>query len=232
MVNLIPSINEHDQNTALIHKLKLELKLKDEEIERLHAIIATLKNDMRDKDDIIIVDQTIDDLMNNNHNSELNHSDESNNNNEDPQVHIIHKETLFHGKNKDDKPRLNNVIQIHYTITEITSTKSIGDGSNDSLGSPNCNGGDKKVEDTRQIGDGQPFEFVLGHHQLVGHWEMLIQEMCRGEVISFHMKNMDASDHTNTTSSDEYTTTIHKCRLELIDFWEYEEPFRPWILTV
>ena len=150
---------------------------------------------------------------------------------------ILEKETLFCGQNVDDKPCPNNVVQIHYTITSAPNNSN--DGAIDNNNTIDIH--KSIVEDSRERRNGKPFEFILGHGQVIKAWEMIVQEMCRGEVTSIKMK-LDSNNNdyflpplmASAPSSLDRNVSTHEfiCRIELIDFWKYDEPFRPWIVNL
>ena len=99
----------------------------------------------------------------------------------------------------------------------------------------------------------KPFEFILGQDQVTLQWEYIVREMYRGEVALIEMKfdSLDELDIlslfpdplalmnlSNQASGEEEEKEVQiigygvKCRIELIDFWKYEKPFRPWIMTI
>lgn len=222
--------NNNDINETtltLVKKLRLELQKKDEEITKLKNSvnfddvkcitcnnIAEVEIRADPSDD---VDLPSDSHVTNTHNDIYKEN-----------MCILEKETLFCGQNADDKPCPNNVVQIHYTITSI----------------PNNNTSDIhkiNVEDSRERRNGQPFEFILGHGQVIKEWEMIVQQMCRGEVTSIKMKLDSNGDDcflppSMTSSSPLLDSNVSNheftCRIELIDFWKYDQPFRPWIVKL
>lgn len=113
-------------------------------------------------------------------------------------------------------------------------------------------------EDSRTRRNGQSFEFILGEQgcnndddvdqqqqQVTNCWEEIIRGMYRGEVALITM-NFDSIHELGVLSlypdeniildkldSIEDVNTIGyevKCRVELINFWTYKRPHRPWII--
>ncbi len=217
MSELDPPITTNTPEKVMIDKLRLELEKRDEEIfklrEQLMNKIGSSSAKVReDNNPAIITDKEV-----------LFHGTKEDSN---PAI-IVDKEVLFHGTKEDDKPCKNKkrtVIQMHYTITYLSSSSSSS--------SPFV------VEDSRERRNGQPFECISD--QIMEPWETIIREMCRGEVLLVKMKLDSDVDYflpavtaaANSSPPSHFNdNVVYQCRIELIDFWEYEEPFRPWILS-
>lgn len=192
----------------LVQQLQLELKKRDDKIASLEKII--LGESMY-------------------HNKKQSNKEKKENVESAPlhrSIQMYSKKILFHGRNTNEKPRPKDITQIHYTITTATTTKEM-----------------KVIEDSRETRNGQPFEFILDHGQIIKEWEDIIKDMCRGQIIVVKMnvpcgnKSFPSLTSVEGCCSDTTTTCQSKhheysCRIELINFWEYEQPFRPWILEL
>lgn len=205
-----------------IEKLQLVIREKNEEIIKLQNVIANLRETISGGG----VDHGIDEKATASEEVEKTL----------PSTCIISKETLFMGANRDDIPSVNDVVQIHYTIVLCPSiTHGVYDDCDEIM-----------VEDSRERRKGRPFEFILGRSQVVKDWEIIIQEMSRGEVVSVKMKNDSNSTSGFLPSSKMKDSTfclldakdsndffdVLRIRIELIDFWKYEEPLRPCIIEL
>ena len=102
--------------------------------------------------------------------------------------------------------------------------------------------------------NGHPFQFILGQDQVTLQWEHIVREMYRGEVAMIEMKFdsldeldvlslfpnplslMKSSNEEGGEEKEQNEVEIIgygvKCRIELIDFWKYQKPFRPLIMTI
>jgi len=110
-------------------------------------------------------------------------------------------------------PSDGSVVKIHYTISLDEKKPKI-------------------IENSRERNSGGPFEFVLGSEgSVIKGWNIALKKMKRGEISMIKIPS-------------EYGYGVHGlppiipknnallCRIELIDFWKYAVPFRPWVVDL
>ena len=221
------SSDDVNQNlTKVVEDLTMQLKMKDEEISQLKSMIAAecggndgaAVHSARNAAEISVA---IDDVTKASTTA--------------TKYTISNVETIFHGNDRQ-KPNINDVVKIHYTI----HARLISVDNRNDVDDENKNKRDLLlVEDSRERRKGIPFEFVLGCDQIHQAWESIIIEMNRGEVTSatiiFQSDDCPAMITRKiklSSSSNEMADKI-ECisRIELIGYWAYDEPFRPWIVN-
>jgi peptidylprolyl isomerase len=128
---------------------------------------------------------------------------------------FVTKDIIYNGDSKYGNPCDGFVVRVHYKIFLVNNDKS---EENQIL-----------VEDSRERREGKAFEFILGQGDIISGWEVAIKQMTKGEVSMVKIPSDAAYGPTGLSPVVPADTDL-MCRIELIDFWKHEPPFRPWII--
>lgn len=123
----------------------------------------------------------------------------------------IDMEIIYGGEGPS--PSDGSVVKIHYTIS-LDKEKS------------------KIIENSRERNSGSPFEFILGSQgSVIKGWQIALKQMKRGEMSMIKIPSVYGYGIYGLPPIIPENTALW-CRIELIDFWKYEETFRPWVVDL
>ena len=163
---------------------------------------------------------------------------------EDVVFEIIYKGTAKTSKDSSETasadltPKAGDVVKIHYKIAvDDNSTSNNHDPNKGDLDESNI------VEDSRDRSM-KPFSFVLKGSSMstvIRGFEIVLVQMHKGEVAKAHIPSFLAygeDGFAGRCSNDDGSSSWSippsanlVCRIELIDFYKYDAPFRPWIIN-